>query len=134
MRAAIALILILAPVSSGFAQEPPAPAQTQKPTQQQGSQASQQKSNTKADSEKPQKVDVGAGTRDSTTTGSSGSKASHGTGKPPQPGPTLCKSYQGTVQQDCLATVLRSDNKTQPAGATGPQQNPSSSPGNNNGG
>ncbi len=57
-----------------------------------------------------QKAQVGAGTTNATTTGTShpmkiGSDSSSGQPSPPQP--SLCKDYKGKVHKQCLETVLR---------------------------
>jgi hypothetical protein len=54
------------------------------------------------------KAEIGAGTTDATTTGTSHQQAGGGKPKAPvAPGNDLCMSYQGKVHEECLTTVTR---------------------------
>ncbi|HET7411211.1 MAG TPA: hypothetical protein VFJ18_01005 [Pararhizobium sp.] len=52
-----------------------------------------------------QQAEVGAGTFDGTTTGSSGPKTGGPKG-PQKPDASMCKKVKGDAHDDCLATVL----------------------------
>lgn len=61
-------------------------------------------------SPKAQTAQVGAGTVDGVTTGTSGPKQKSSSG-PTSPQASLCNSYDGAVKTDCLQTVLRNGGK-----------------------
>lgn len=102
MRLAFALALIAAlPLDGALAQQTGA-----KPPQ----------AGANADPPKAQTAQVGAGTTDGATTGSSGPEKKGGGSGPTQPSNDLCADYKGDVQAACLYVEM--NQQPQPQGGS----------------